>query len=242
MRSKSAKRRYSGCARYALPSWATTSRLTPDWSLQTGVHGGDLAVPVWPVFEASELPDKPDHVPQASRTDLGRPRRTRHARAGGQPPPGRCCLAGAGRPRQRSALYHGGRPRPDRSDKIVKPVQQCSFKRVLCIAGASEARWDLQPGAPATQGGTQGLDHFEGRSWTGLHRHRRALMTMMAYAFLQTPRLTQAGRKKCLGTSASAGHARHTTVHRGTNIATFVVQIPTLRLKSVNQNPRLLPK
>lgn len=27
-----------------------------------------------------------------------------------------------------------------------------------------------------------GLDHFEGRSWTGLHRH--ALMTMMAYAFI----------------------------------------------------------
>ena len=28
-----------------------------------------------------------------------------------------------------------------------------------------------------------GLDHFEGRSWKGLHRH--ALMTMIAYAFLQ---------------------------------------------------------
>ena len=39
-----------------------------------------------------------------------------------------------------------------------------------------------------------GLDHFEGRSWTGLHRH--ALMTMMAYAFLQSRRLAAAGRKK----------------------------------------------
>ena len=28
-----------------------------------------------------------------------------------------------------------------------------------------------------------GLDHCEGRSWQGLHRH--ALMTMIAYAFLQ---------------------------------------------------------
>ncbi|MGU3328382.1 IS701 family transposase, partial [Methylobacterium mesophilicum] len=36
--------------------------------------------------------------------------------------------------------------------------------------------------------------HFEGRSWTGLHRH--ALMTMMAYAFLQARRLAAAGRKK----------------------------------------------
>lgn len=39
-----------------------------------------------------------------------------------------------------------------------------------------------------------GLDHFEGRSWTGLHRH--SLMTMMVYAFLQARRRAQAGRKK----------------------------------------------
>ena len=39
-----------------------------------------------------------------------------------------------------------------------------------------------------------GLDHFEERSWQGLHRH--ALMTMIAYAFLQHRRLAQAGRKK----------------------------------------------
>jgi hypothetical protein len=39
-----------------------------------------------------------------------------------------------------------------------------------------------------------GLDHFEGRSWQGLHRH--ALMTMIAYAILQHRRLAQAGRKK----------------------------------------------
>lgn len=37
------------------------------------------------------------------------------------------------------------------------------------------------------------LDHFEARSWQGLHRH--ALMTMIAYAFLQHRRLAQAGRK-----------------------------------------------
>ena len=34
-----------------------------------------------------------------------------------------------------------------------------------------------------------GLDHFEGRSWTGLHHH--ALLTMMALAFLQHLRLRQ---------------------------------------------------
>jgi hypothetical protein len=39
-----------------------------------------------------------------------------------------------------------------------------------------------------------GLDHFEGRSWHGLHRH--ALMTMIAYAFLQYRRIAKRGGKK----------------------------------------------
>jgi SRSO17 transposase len=38
-----------------------------------------------------------------------------------------------------------------------------------------------------------GLDHFEGRSWTGLHRH--ALMTMIALCFLQHLRLKERGKK-----------------------------------------------
>jgi SRSO17 transposase len=61
-----------------------------------------------------------------------------------------------------------------------------------------------------------GLDHFEGRSWQGLHRH--ALMTMIAYAFLQHRRLAKAGRgKKNRRTAAStkpAGRApRHPRSH-----------------------------
>jgi len=39
-----------------------------------------------------------------------------------------------------------------------------------------------------------GLNHFEGRSWQGLHRH--ALMTMIAYAFLQQQRLQTAKQEK----------------------------------------------
>ena len=37
-----------------------------------------------------------------------------------------------------------------------------------------------------------GLDHYEGRSWTGLHRH--ALMTCMACAYLQHLRLSAASQ------------------------------------------------
>jgi SRSO17 transposase len=39
-----------------------------------------------------------------------------------------------------------------------------------------------------------GLDHFEGRSWRGLHRH--ALLTLIAYLFLQHLRLRAAQREK----------------------------------------------
>jgi len=47
-----------------------------------------------------------------------------------------------------------------------------------------------------------GLDHFEVRSWARLHRH--ALMTMIAYAFLQSRRLQQAkGGKESRPTAAA---------------------------------------
>jgi SRSO17 transposase len=48
-----------------------------------------------------------------------------------------------------------------------------------------------------------GLDHFEGRSWRGLHRH--ALLTLIAYLFLQHLRLQAAtgGKKKSRRATAS---------------------------------------
>jgi SRSO17 transposase len=39
-----------------------------------------------------------------------------------------------------------------------------------------------------------GLGAFEGRSWTGLHRH--ALMSCIAFAYLQHLRLGAAARRK----------------------------------------------
>jgi len=54
------------------------------------------------------------------------------------------------------------------------------------LAAAIKARWVCEQ-AHQQMKEELGLDHFEGRSWQGLHRH--ALMTMIAYAFLQHQRL-----------------------------------------------------
>src|SRR5215203_586045 len=52
--------------------------------------------------------------------------------------------------------------------------------------GAIKARWVCEQAHQQLKE-ELGLGHFEGRSWTGLHRH--ALMTCIAYAFLQHLRL-----------------------------------------------------
>jgi SRSO17 transposase len=70
------------------------------------------------------------------------------------------------------------------------------------LAAAIKARWVCEQAHQQLKE-ELGLDHFEGRSWTGLHRH--ALLTMIAYAFLQSRRLAQAGRgKKSSRPAASA--------------------------------------
>jgi SRSO17 transposase len=61
------------------------------------------------------------------------------------------------------------------------------------LAATIKARWICEQAHQQLKE-ELGLDHFEGRSWQGLHRH--ALMTMIAYAFLQYRRLAATGRKK----------------------------------------------
>ena len=61
-----------------------------------------------------------------------------------------------------------------------------------------------------------GLDHFEGRSWHGLHRH--ALMAMIAYAFLQHRRLKKVRQEKknerpAPSTDVAGGSPRHRRPH-----------------------------
>jgi SRSO17 transposase len=74
------------------------------------------------------------------------------------------------------------------------------------LAAAIKARWVCEQAHQQLKE-ELGFDHFEGRCWTRLHRH--ALLTMIAYAFLQSRRLAQAGRgKKSPRPTASAQPAR----------------------------------
>jgi SRSO17 transposase len=86
------------------------------------------------------------------------------------------------------------------------------------LAATIKARWVCEQAHQQLKE-ELGLDHFEGRSWQGLRRH--ALMTMIAYAFLQHRRLTQVKReKKNQRTSASTNLAsrapRYRRPHRST--------------------------
>jgi len=101
------------------------------------------------------------------------------------------------------------------------------------LAATIKARWICEQAHQQLKE-ELGLDHFEGRSWQGLHRH--ALMTMIAYAFLQHRRLAQAGRKKKNQrptTSAKlAGRTpRHRRVHRSTAISAMSALQKTNRRK-----------
>src|SRR5438046_9180458 len=91
------------------------------------------------------------------------------------------------------------------------------------LAATIKARWTCEQGHQQLKE-ELGLDHFEGRSWQGLQRH--ALMTMIAFAFLQHRRLKKVRReKKNQRTAASAkltsGASRHRRTHRSTAAATL---------------------
>src|SRR6201987_3664903 len=95
------------------------------------------------------------------------------------------------------------------------------------LAAIIKARWICEQ-AHQQMKEELGLDHFEGRSWHGLHRH--ALMTMIAYAFLQHRRLTQATRgKKSQQTATSTNPAGRTPSHRRSHRSTTTSAMPLLQ-------------
>ena len=67
------------------------------------------------------------------------------------------------------------------------------------LAAAIKARWVCEQAHQQLKQ-ELGLGHFEGRSWTGLHRH--ALMTCIAFAYLQHLRLA---RQRPAGSGKNAG-------------------------------------
>ena len=94
------------------------------------------------------------------------------------------------------------------------------------LAATIKARWVCEQAHQQLKE-ELGLDHFEGRSWQGLHRH--ALMTMIAYAFLQHRRLAAAsGGKKNPRRPASADPARRSKSRRRRPGALSPLEMPTL--------------
>src|SRR6202035_3681715 len=94
------------------------------------------------------------------------------------------------------------------------------------LAATIKARWICEQAHQQLKE-ELGLDHFEGRSWQGLHRH--ALMTMIAFAFLQYRRLKTAKReKKNQRPTSTADFARRAPRHPQTLRPTTADALPAL--------------
>jgi SRSO17 transposase len=100
------------------------------------------------------------------------------------------------------------RPSGERKYYLSNLPPDTSLKQ---LASLIKARWVCEQAHQQLKE-ELGLDHFEGRSWRGLHRH--ALLTLIAYLFLQHLRLRTAtgGKKKdrrASTTTDTAGHSAH---------------------------------
>jgi SRSO17 transposase len=80
------------------------------------------------------------------------------------------------------------------------------------LAATLKARWVCEQGHQQMKQ-ELGLDHFEGRSWHGLHHH--ALLVMIAYAFGQHLRLKgkKTNRRRRSTSTQSTGHSASTRRH-----------------------------
>ena len=107
------------------------------------------------------------------------------------------------------------------------------------LAATIKARWVCEQAHQQLKE-ELGLDHFEGRSWQGLHRH--ALMTMIAYAFLQHRRLAASGGKKNPRGPASADAARRSKSRRRRPGPLSAFEMPALPQVNRESAPMILPK
>ncbi len=93
------------------------------------------------------------------------------------------------------------------------------------LAATVKARWICEQAHQQLKG-ELGLGHFEGRSWTGLHRH--ALLAMLAFCFLQHLRLKERGEKR-------------RRRHAGTTAAAEPAHGPAMADRAAPRPPRPLP-
>ena len=93
------------------------------------------------------------------------------------------------------------------------------------LAATIKARWICEQ-AHQQMKEELGLDHFEGRSWHGLHRH--ALMAMIAYTFLQHRRLAAAKRGKKNRATTTAKLASGAPCHPRAHHALAASAMPAL--------------
>jgi DDE superfamily endonuclease len=104
---------------------------------------------------------------------------------------------------------------------------------LLALAATVKARWICEQAHQQLKE-ELGLDHFEGRSWQGLHRH--ALMTMIAYAFLQHRRLKTARReKKNQRAATSTDIARRAPSHRRIGRSATTAAMPALQKRDLKR-------
>jgi SRSO17 transposase len=96
---------------------------------------------------------------------------------------------------------------------------------LLTLARLIQSRWSCEQ-AHQQMKEELGLDHYEGRSWTGLHHH--ALLSMIALSFLQYLRL---GGEKAQEASAPNGTATQAYAARG----------PTLPARGPHGDPTEMP-
>ena len=115
-----------------------------------------------------------------------------------------------------------------------------SLKR---LAGVVKARWVCEQAHQQLKE-ELGLDHFEGRSWQGLHRH--ALMTMIGLLFLQSRRLEQAKREKKsrtaspVGTAAAEPSDRPRRPHRGLRAVTAHLMPPLPPIAPTSESAKVV--
>lgn len=109
------------------------------------------------------------------------------------------------------------------------------------LAATVKARWSCEQ-AHQQMKEELGLDHFEGRSWQGLHRH--ALMVMIAYAFLQHSRLHEVKGEKNTAPRTTPANApsRSARNHRGDDTAPNDNAMSSLPHQASKSKPVNLPK